>query len=68
MAGLPDPIDALTPEGKRVYDKIAAKRGAIRGPFAALMHAPRSPSAWATSANSSASARRCPGTSARWPS
>ena len=40
MAGLPDPFDALTPEGKRVYDKIAAKRGAIRGPFAALMHHP----------------------------
>ena len=40
MAGLPDPFNALTPEGKRVYDKIAAKRGAIRGPFAALMHHP----------------------------
>jgi 4-carboxymuconolactone decarboxylase len=40
MAGLPDPFDALTAEGKRVYDKIAAKRGAIRGPFAALMHHP----------------------------
>jgi len=56
MAGLPDPFDALTPEGKRVYDKIAAKRGAIRGPFAALMHHPAL----------AASARHCPATSARW--
>jgi 4-carboxymuconolactone decarboxylase len=40
MARLPDPIDTLTPEAKRVYDKIAAKRGAIRGPFASLMHHP----------------------------
>ena len=40
MAGLPDRFDAPMPKGKRVYDKIAAKRGAIRGPFAALMHHP----------------------------
>jgi 4-carboxymuconolactone decarboxylase len=40
MARLPDPIDTLTPEAKRVYDKITAKRGAIRGPFASLMHHP----------------------------
>lgn len=40
MARLPDPIDTLTPEARRVYDKIAAKRGAIRGPFASLMHHP----------------------------
>jgi 4-carboxymuconolactone decarboxylase len=40
MARLPDPIDTLTPEAKRVYEKIAAKRGAIRGPFASLMHHP----------------------------
>ena len=37
MAKLPDPIDALTPEAKRIYDKISAKRGAVRGPFASLM-------------------------------
>jgi 4-carboxymuconolactone decarboxylase len=40
MARLPDPLDTLTPEAKRVYDKITAKRGAVRGPFAALMHHP----------------------------
>ena len=40
MAKLPDPIDTLTPEGRRVYDKISSKRGAIRGPFASLMHHP----------------------------
>jgi 4-carboxymuconolactone decarboxylase len=40
MATLPDPIDTLTPEARRVYDKIASKRGAIRGPFASLMHHP----------------------------
>jgi len=40
MARLPDPLDTLTPEARRVYHKIAARRGAIRGPFAPLMHHP----------------------------
>jgi 4-carboxymuconolactone decarboxylase len=40
MARLPDPLDSLTPEARRVYDKIVAKRGAIRGPYAPLMHHP----------------------------
>ena len=40
MARLPDPLDTLRPEAKRVYDKITAKRGAVRGPFASLMHHP----------------------------
>jgi 4-carboxymuconolactone decarboxylase len=40
MARLPDPLDTLSPEAKRVYDKISAKRGAVRGPFASLMHHP----------------------------
>src|SRR2546422_7620290 len=40
MARLPDSLDTLTPEAKRVYDKITAKRGAVRGPFASLMHHP----------------------------
>src|SRR6266540_6744800 len=40
MASLPDPLGTLTPEAKRVYDKITAKRGAVRGPFASLMHDP----------------------------
>lgn len=40
MARLPDPLDTLTPEARRVYDKISARRGAIRGPFAPLMHHP----------------------------
>jgi 4-carboxymuconolactone decarboxylase len=40
MARLPDPLDTLSPEAKRVYAKISAKRGAIRGPFASLMHHP----------------------------
>jgi 4-carboxymuconolactone decarboxylase len=40
MATLPDPLDSLTPDAKRVYDKISSKRGAIRGPFASLMHHP----------------------------
>jgi hypothetical protein len=64
MAGLPDPFDALTPEGKRIYDKIAAKRGAIRGPFAALMHHP----ALAERATSAIPPLRParPATSARW--
>lgn len=40
MARLPDPLDTLAPEARRVYDKITARRGAIRGPFASLMHHP----------------------------
>jgi len=40
MARLPDPLDTLSPEANQVYDKISAKRGAVRGPFASLMHHP----------------------------
>jgi 4-carboxymuconolactone decarboxylase len=40
MAKLPDPLDALEPAARRVYEKITAKRGAVRGPFASLMHHP----------------------------
>jgi 4-carboxymuconolactone decarboxylase len=40
MARLADPLDTLSPEARRVYDKITAKRGAVRGPFASLMHHP----------------------------
>src|SRR5207247_10706170 len=40
MARLPDPLGTLAPEAKRVYEKFTAKRGAVRGPFASLMHHP----------------------------
>jgi 4-carboxymuconolactone decarboxylase len=40
MARLPDPLDTLTGEARAVYDRIAARRGAVRGPFAILMHHP----------------------------
>lgn len=40
MARLPDPLDTLAPQAKQIYDKISAKRGAVRGPFASLMHHP----------------------------
>jgi len=40
MAKLPDPLDALAPDARRVYEKITARRGAVRGPFASLMHHP----------------------------
>lgn len=40
MAKLADPLDSLTPEAKRVYEKISAKRGAVRGPFASLLYHP----------------------------
>jgi 4-carboxymuconolactone decarboxylase len=40
MARLPDALDSLGPDGKKVYEKIARKRGAIRGPFAPLLHHP----------------------------
>lgn len=40
MARLPDPLDTLSPDAKRIYDKIARKRGGLRGPYAPLMHHP----------------------------
>jgi 4-carboxymuconolactone decarboxylase len=41
MAKLPDPLSTLAPDAKRVYDKITAKRGQMKGgPFASLMHHP----------------------------
>lgn len=40
MARLPDVIDSLSPEAQGIYDRIKAKRGAIRGPYAPLMHHP----------------------------
>jgi hypothetical protein len=40
MARLPDILDSLEAEAKKVYDRIASKRGRIGGPFAALMHHP----------------------------
>jgi len=41
MARLPDPLSTLTPDAKRVYDKITAKRGQMKGgPYASLMHHP----------------------------
>ena len=32
--------DDLSPENQKIYDGIAASRGNVRGPFAALMHSP----------------------------
>ena len=40
MARLPDLINALDPAAQKVYDRIAAKRGKIRGPYVPLMHHP----------------------------
>ncbi len=40
MAQLPDPLDRLDAEGRRVYERITARRGPIRGPYAPLMHHP----------------------------
>jgi 4-carboxymuconolactone decarboxylase len=40
MARMPDAIDSLTPEAQKVYDKIVARRGKLRGPYAPLMHDP----------------------------
>jgi len=40
MARLPDIPGSLEAEAKKVYDRIASKRGRIGGPFAALMHHP----------------------------
>ena len=40
MARLPDVIDSLSPEAQKIYDRIKAKRGAVRGPYAPLMHHP----------------------------
>jgi 4-carboxymuconolactone decarboxylase len=40
MARLPDVIDSLSPEAQKIYDRIKAKRGAVRGPYGPLMHHP----------------------------
>lgn len=32
--------DHLSPDEQAIYDTIAASRGSVRGPFAALMHSP----------------------------
>src|SRR6266496_2983250 len=40
MARLPDVLGSLEPAAQKVYERIAAKRGKIRGPFAPLMHHP----------------------------
>lgn len=40
MARLPDILGALPPEAQNVYDRIAAKRGKIGGPYVPLMHHP----------------------------
>jgi len=31
MAKLPDPLSTLSPDARRVYDKITAKRGQMKG-------------------------------------
>jgi len=40
MARLPDVLGSLDPAAQKVYERIAAKRGKIRGPFVPLMHHP----------------------------
>jgi len=40
MARLPDLIGALDPAAQKIYDRIAVKRGKIRGPYVPLMHHP----------------------------
>src|SRR2546430_2932112 len=40
MARLPDVLGSLDPAGQKVYERIAAKRGKIRGPYVPLMHHP----------------------------
>ena len=32
--------DSLSPDNQKAYDSIAASRGEVRGPFAAIMHSP----------------------------
>jgi 4-carboxymuconolactone decarboxylase len=40
MARLPDVLGSLDPAARKIYERIAAKRGKIRGPYAPLMHHP----------------------------
>ena len=41
MARIPPPNrDELSPEARRIYDRIAAARGSVRGPYTVLMHYP----------------------------
>src|SRR3970282_1867730 len=43
MARLPDTLGSLDPAAQKVYERIAAKRGKIRGPYVPLMHHPAPP-------------------------
>jgi len=40
MARLPDILGSLSPEAQKVYDRIAAKRSKIGGPYVPLLHHP----------------------------
>jgi 4-carboxymuconolactone decarboxylase len=40
MARLPDPIGALKPEGKLIYEKLVARRGRIDGMYRSLLNHP----------------------------
>jgi 4-carboxymuconolactone decarboxylase len=40
MARLPDVLGSLDPAAQKVYERITAKRGKIRGPYVPLMHHP----------------------------
>ena len=40
MARLPDILGSLDPDAQKVYERIVAKRGKIRGPYVPLMHHP----------------------------
>lgn len=40
MARLPDILGSLDPAAQKVYERIVAKRGKVRGPYIPLMHHP----------------------------
>lgn len=40
MARLPDVAEPFTPQTQEVYDELVSSRGALRGPYRALLHDP----------------------------
>ena len=67
MARWPDPLSTLSPDARRVYDKITAKRGQMKGgPFVLLMHHPALAEKVGDLGEYSRFGDPCPATSARW--
>jgi len=68
MARLPDILGSLSPKAQKVYDRIAAKRSKIGGPYVPLLHHPELAERLGVSASTCASKAPSPETCASSPS